>query len=99
MGSEGGAAVLVSSVLSEGEDVVRRPIKDVGEAEETVIGWGIEKAILVDESGGLNKLSLERSSAADDSVDFWIAVPKLHCAGSLSPKVNVVLVGVSLASC
>lgn len=104
VGSDGSAGALVSSEDSEGEGVASRPIKDVGEAEEAVVGWGTEKPSVVVASGGLNKLSLDRSVAVDSSVDIWRTVPKLNCAGPfpasgpLSPKLNVGLEEESLAS-
>lgn len=56
------------------------------------------------DSGGLNKLPLDRSAAGGSSADFCKPGPKLNCAGlllipsPLSPNVNVGLDEESLAS-
>lgn len=58
----------------ESEDAVRRLLKDVGKPEAVEPDWGTEKAGLLFDSGGLNKLPdttpLDRSAPVDSSADF-----------------------------
>ena len=75
----------------ESEDSTRRLLKDVPD-------WGTEKAGLLVDSGGLNKLPdaapFAKSDPGESSADFWTPGPKLNCAAPLpipsplSPKVK-----------
>lgn len=105
VGSEGCRGTLGST--DESEEAARRLLKDKAETAE--LEWGIEKAGLGFESGGLNKLPdvapLDKSVPVESSADFWRAAPKLNCAAPLaiavSPKENEAAVGLmdeSLAS-
>lgn len=107
VGSEGCRGTLGST--DESEEAARRLLKDTGKAETTELEWGIEKAGLGFDSGGLNKLPdaapLDKSVPVESSVDFWRTAPKLNCpaplARAVSPKENEVAVGLmdeSLAS-
>lgn len=77
VGSEGCDGTFGSS--DESEEAARRLLKDVGKAEAAEPDWGTEKAGLVFESGGLNKLpdALDKSAAVS-SADFWRPAPKLN---------------------
>lgn len=101
VGSEGFAGALGSSA----ESAARRLLKDVGKAEAAEPACGTEKAALVFDSGGLNKLPvvspLDKSVPADSSVDFCRPAPKLNCGApllvpsALSPKENEAGVGLA----
>lgn len=72
VGSKGCAEAFGSS--EESEDVASRLLKDVGRAEGVEPDWGTEKAGLVFDSGGLNKLPdvapLDKSAPVESSADF-----------------------------
>lgn len=109
VGSEGCEGAFGSSDASEG--AARRLLKDVRKAEAVELDWGTEKASLVFDSGGLNRLPdtapLDKSAPVESSEDFRRSALKLNCAAPLpipspeSPKVNEAAVGLaeeSLAS-
>lgn len=109
VGSEGCEGAFGSSDASEG--AARRLLKDARKAEAVELDWGTEKASLVFDSGGLNRLPdtapLDKSAPVESSEDFRRSALKLNCAAPLpipspeSPKVNEAAVGLaeeSLAS-
>lgn len=83
--SEGCWGALSSS--DDSEEGARRLLKDVGRAEAVEVGGGSEKAGLVFDSGGLNKLlgaaPLERSDAT--KLKFCTPLPRPRVA---SPNIN-----------
>lgn len=65
----------------------RRLLKDVGKAGAGELACGTEKAGLMFESGGLNRLPdggpLDKSAAAGSSPDFGGPAPKVNCVAAL----------------